>query len=297
MALGAVTMAGCDTISSDFQAFTETFNPPTPLEAATWAVDTNDAENQRRGIALLASAPWGGAETYKKLYRMYVEENSDPLVKAFAIRALGRHGDASDAALVAKQLDSEFHIVRLESAMALQRLHDPTVADILWKRLVLAGEESDIRTEIAIALGQYPTDPVFQALVAALDQRELAVNLAALDSLQTLTGQDLGLDRPAWLAWRTSTTTPFRQDEPFLYPTFRRKKDWTDYLVFWAPLTFEDPGLPQGVTATGTLRTYEGEQAPDDFKLPERDEPPAAAPTSPPTPQASPPPPSAGSGG
>jgi hypothetical protein len=287
----ASALAGCDTISSDFQAFTETFNPPTPLQAATWAVDTNDAENQRRGIALLAAAPWGGAEPYKKLYRMYVEEkNSDPLVKAFAIRALGRHGDADDAKLVATQLDSTYRIVRLEAAMALQRLHDPAVADAIWKRLVLESEDGDIRTELAIACGQYPSDAVFQALVSALDQRELAVNWASLDSLQTLTGQDNGLDSALWLAWRTGTTTPFRQEEAFLYPTFRRNRDWLDYLLFWVPLTFEDPSLPQGVTLTGTRRTYQGEEPPPDFKLPTV-ETPAGTPATgtPPAPPASPP--------
>lgn len=279
-------------MSSDFQAFTETFNPPTPLEAATWAVDTNDAENQRRGIALLASAPWGGAEPYKKLYRMYLEENADPLVKAFAIRALGRHGDADDAKLVAKQLDSTYRIVRLEAAMALQRLHDPTVADAIWKRMVLESEDGDIRTELAIACGQYPSDAVFQALVSALDQRELAVNWAALDSLQSLTGQDQGLDSAAWLTWRASTNAPFRQEEAFLYPTFRRNRDWLDYVLFWVPLTFEDPSLPQGVTLTGTRRTYQGEEPPPEFQLPTIEKPtPSPASTPPATPSSPAPPP------
>jgi hypothetical protein len=268
-------VGACDTISSDLDAFTETFNPPTPAQAAAWAVDTTNPENQRRGIALLASAPWGGAEPYQQLYRLYIEEPTDPLVKSFALRALGRHGDANDAPLVAKQLESPFRLVRLEAAKALQRLHDPTVADPMWKKLVDQTEESEIRAELAVALGQYPTDAVFQALIAALDHRELAVNLAALDSLQTMTGKDFGLNQAEWIAWRgqggaqAPSAAIFRTDERFMYPVFRRPKGVMDYILFWVPLTFEDPGLPIGTPSTGVRRTYEGEEQPaPEFQLP-----------------------------
>jgi hypothetical protein len=269
-ALG-LSLTGCDTLGSDFAALTESFNPPTPAQAAMWAVDTTNPENQRRGVALLASAPWGGAEPYQKLYRLYIEQPTDPLVKGFAIRALGRHGDASDAKLVADQLGSGYKLVRLEAARALQRLHDPAVADVMWKKLIDQVEEAEIRTELAIGLGQYPSDAVFQALVAAVDHRELAVNDAALDSLQTMTGQDFGFSQNAWLDWRKSVdaTTAFRSDERFLYPTFRRDKGFFDYVMFWAPLTFEDPGMPVGTTSTGPRRTYSGEEQPAaDFTLP-----------------------------
>jgi HEAT repeats len=267
----AACVAGCDTISSDFESLTEAFNPPTPAEAATWAVDTSNPENQRRGIALLASAPWGGAEPYQKLYRLYVEEPTDPLVRSFALRALGRHGDASDAKLVARELNSPFRLVRLEAAKALQRLHDPEVADAMWKKLIDQVEDAEIRTELAVGLGQYPSDAVFQALVAAVDHRELAVNLAALDSLQSMTGQDFGMSQKAWLDWRSSVdaTSAFRTDERFLFPTFQRDKGFFDYLMFWAPLTFEQPGMPVGTTSTGPRRTYSGDEQPsDDFRLP-----------------------------
>ncbi|MBL9119522.1 MAG: HEAT repeat domain-containing protein [Phycisphaerae bacterium] len=271
LAVPLMGLGGCDTISSDISSFTEAFNPPTPAEAATWAVDTSNPENQRRGIALLASAVWGGAEPYQKLYRLYIQEPTDPIVKGFAIRALGRHGDSSDAQLVAKELNSPYRLVRLESAKALQRLHDPAVADAMWKKLIDQVEDSEIRTELAIGLGQYPSDAVFQALVAAVDHRELAVNYAALDSLQTMTGQDFGMSQKAWLDWRASvgTNVAFRTDERFLYPTFQRDKGIFDYLMFWVPLEFESPGMPVGSQAIGARRTYSGENEPaEDFKLP-----------------------------
>jgi len=51
--------AGCDAISSDVGDFLNDVNPPTPAEAAAWASDLNDPENQRRGLSLLSNAPWG----------------------------------------------------------------------------------------------------------------------------------------------------------------------------------------------------------------------------------------------
>jgi HEAT repeat protein len=257
-AAGFVALAllgGCDTISSDFEQFSESFVPPTPAQAAQWAADPNDMENARRGTVLLASAPWGGALPYLRMYRLYAEDARDPLLRAAAIQALGRHGDPEDAVLVATNLVSPFRQVRLASARALQRLHDPSVADTLWPRLVDGAEDADVRTEIAVALGQYPTPAVFRALVAALAQRDLAVNAAAIDSLRSMTGQDIGLDEDAWLAYFASSSAPFASARVYLYPVFVRELDIWDHLMFWNPVVFERADVPVGLKVFGARRT------------------------------------------
>lgn len=251
----ACCASGCDTISSDFSSFTESFSPPTPQQAAQWAADPNDQENARRGTILLANAPWGGALPYLRMYRLYAEDSLDPLVRAAALQALGRHGDPEDAVLVAKSVTSPFRQVRLAAAKALQRLHDPAVADTIWPRLVDGSEDADVRVELAIALGQYPTPAVFQALVAALSQRDLAVNVAAVDSLRTLTGQEFAIDENAWLTYYASSSTPFAAGRTYLYPTFVRELDIWDHLLFWQPVIFERPDVPVGMKVLGVRRT------------------------------------------
>lgn len=267
--LALAALCGCDTIQSDFSQLADSFSQPTPAEAAQWAADPNDRENARRGTVLLANAPWGGAGPYLRMYRLYAEDSPDPLVRAAALQALGRHGDASDAVLVAKSLASPFRQARIAAAKALQRLHDPQVTDELCRRVTDASEDSDVRVELAIALGQYPTPSAFQALVSALSQRELAVNIAALDSLRTMTGQNLGLDRGAWLAYADSTASPFAGARLYVYPTFVRRLDVWDHLIFWMPTVFETPDIPIGMKAFGARRTSETAQpeaAPADEK-------------------------------
>lgn len=249
-------LAGCDAIQSDFNSLLGDLSPPTPAQAAAWASDLNDPENQRRGLSLLSNAPWGGDEPYVRLYRLYVEEQTDPLVKATAVRALGRWGEPKDAARIADFLASPSPMVRLAAAQSLQRLHDPAVADRIWIRLVDVGEDALVRVELAIALAQYPNDRSFQALCLALDARELVVNLAAADSLRLLTGQDFGIDRSTWLAWYGSTAKPFAAEEVFLYPTFTRKITIWDRLAFWKSYTFETPATPRGMDENRLGSTY-----------------------------------------
>lgn len=255
-------MTSCDSMSSDFANLTNSFSPPSPAQAAQWALDPYDAENQRRGTVLLANAPWGGTPAYLAMYRLYVEDNADPLVKACALDALARHGEASDAQLVAKQLQNKNIQVKVAAAKALQRIHDPQVTSILCSRGTDENEDSSVRIEVAIALGQYAADDSFQALCAMIDQRELAVNFAANDSLRLLTDHDFALDRRLWLSWYRANKKPFRKELQYLYPTYQREKGFWDHITFWAPLTFEKPGVPVGMDESKLAPST----APEDFQ-------------------------------
>ena len=254
--LSIAALAGCDVMSQDFDELSDSFDPPTPFQAAVWASDFNTPGLQRRGVVLLSNATFGGVEANIRLYRVLVDEDSDPLVRAAAIQALGRWGEPSDAPRIAARLDSSNEQVRLEAAKALQRLHNDAVVGQLWRRLVMEEETKAVRVELAIALGQYPSDAVFQSLIRALDNRSLTLNLAAVDSLRLLTNQDFGLDTVQWIAWYDSTKNPFAGNMTFIFPTFSRKISFFEQLMFWAPVRFEDPAVPRGLES-GARSTYD----------------------------------------
>ena len=92
-------MLGC--VSDDFNNMAEGFVPPSPRDAAIMAVDQYDPDIRRRGVTLLANSPFGGAPDYLSMYRDYVANDRDPLVRASAIKALGRFGNVEDAVLIA----------------------------------------------------------------------------------------------------------------------------------------------------------------------------------------------------
>lgn len=255
----------------------EVLSPASPQEAAQWAVDTTDAENMRRGVVLLGTSSFGGVDAYVKLYRFYVKDMKDPLVQAAAISALSRFGRPEDAVLIAERLTSTFPHVRLAAAIALQRLHNVAVAELMWRKLQDESEAQETRIELAVGLGQYQQDDSFQALVTALDHSELTVNLAALDSLRMMTGNDLGIDRMRWLGWYSTAPVSkrFVAQNIYLYPTYQRHLTFWDYVVFWDIPKWEWPGLPTGIADTGARKTYE----PPPVAKPASVEPPVANPS------------------
>ncbi len=184
-------------------------------------------------------------------------------MKAAALTALGRYGRPPDAPPIAECLSDENVQVRRAAAAALQRIHNPAVVPDLLFVLHHAEDDDDARVATAIALGQYPQDRVFQGLVAALEIRQLAINEAARKSLQTLTGQDFGLEPEAWLKWYNEVDDPFAGQEEFLYPTYQRKESFLEKLAFWSSPTWETPAPPTGLEAP-KRRTYSDSDEPAD---------------------------------
>jgi len=264
-AIALPLIGGCDTVGQDLGDVSSVFKPTTPHEAIVMMIDPHNADNRRRGTILISNAPWGGTDVYVKQYRDMVEHEHDPIVKAVAIRALAKHGTPDDALKIAPQLVNPNVQVRWEAAKGLQRLHNPAVVSDLLKTLNSETEDADVRIAAAVALGQYPEDQAFQGLIAALDARELAVNVAAETSLNTLTGQSLGLDAPRWLNWYNSvggTAEAFANHGEYVYPTYARDRSMWEKLAFWTSNNFEEPAPPAGLKPKTERSTYGDEPAP-----------------------------------
>ncbi len=237
---------------------------PPPAELAVMAIDPYDANRRYVGTIGLAGAFFANEAPYIALFEDNARDQ-DAAVRAAAIRGLSNHGEGRHAMILVAALRDPDKQVRLEAARGLQRLHDPGAIDGLLAAIrepvgasPRRGEQSevweeiepDVRAEAAAALGQYAHPRVVEGLIAATRDESLAVNRAAVASLRILTGQDLGLDHEAWVAWRDSAGTSdamFRARTLYLYPAFRRSKRWWEYLPLIPPPPNEVPATPAGL--------------------------------------------------
>jgi hypothetical protein len=261
---GCQSPAGGAAATREDTSVLEIFAPPSPAEAAAMAADAYDADDRQRGILLLSNAPWGGAEAYVELYRLGLRDelaadDPDDNVRIASIRALSRLGEASDAARIAPMLDDDNWLVRWEAARALQRLHDPAVVGDVVSRVDADVEpEPEVRAAAAEALGQYAEARVLDALLLALDDRDLIVNAAARRSLRTLTGQRLGFEPAAWFAWLDETDDPFAQRREYRFPVFERDQRWYEWVNPFATVPNEEPERPVGMAPIAASSTGEG---------------------------------------
>ena len=84
------------------------------------------------------------------------------------------------------------------------------------------------------------------------------INLAAEKSLIDLTGQDFGIDPPAWLAWYNNigTAQAFAGQKEYLYPTYSRDDLWWETMMFWTTRNWETPSQPAGLRPADEQHTY-----------------------------------------
>jgi hypothetical protein len=253
-ATAAMLLMGCDTFSDvprGTESLLQAFLPQTaPSEAAEMAVDPYSPDRRDRGTTLLSNADFGGSPVYIALY-LDALDDADAGVRATGVRALGRHGDPRHALLLVERLSDDDRMVRVAAARALQRLHNPAVTNALIATIREDREsDPDVRIAAAEALGQYPEPRVVQSLIAALADSRLAVNHAVRASLVTLTGQDFGVDRRAWLDWTDTAADLFAARQPYVYPAFNRDKTFIEYLPFIPPPPNEQPSAPVGIDPT-----------------------------------------------
>lgn len=263
----AACLGGCDVfddVRPGAQSLFDLWQLPSPSEAAEMAVDPYDADKRYRGTMLLSSAYFAGQDVYIRLFEDAAKD-PDSGVRLAGTKALANHGSSKHVAILIERLKDKEPLVRLEAARGLQRLHGEEAIEPLMNAsrdpdlVALRGEESeenpDIRTEAAHALGQYRTDAVVQHLIKVLVDSKLSVNRSALASLRTLTGQDFGFDRRAWVTWYDAAPEPFAAGTPYVYPVFQRDKTFLEYLPFVSPPPNEVAATPSGMPpiAGGTL--------------------------------------------
>jgi len=202
-------IAGCDTLT-----------PISPAQAIQLMNNPSRPDARREGIAALATRwDFGKKPPYPGIYEGIARHDSDPTVRAMAIRALNICRDAGATKIFIAGLKDDNDQIRLESAKALANIPDPEaiipLTELLSGTRLMVGtdnrevevaESKDIRIAAADALRQYRDKPaVARSLVEYLNASDYSVAWQCHQSLVAMTGQDLKYDEGAWLKYLLTT--------------------------------------------------------------------------------------------
>jgi HEAT repeat protein len=144
-----------------------------------------DAAEQERVAALLAEA---------------AHKETDPLVRAQAVRSLGGLRTATARTALAERLEDADRDVRLAACTAIAKSGGPDAVERLSQ--TLAGDSDlDVRMAAARGLGDLGDPAAVAGLGAALEDPDPAMQRRAVESLARVTGRSYGNDVNAWRAY------------------------------------------------------------------------------------------------
>jgi hypothetical protein len=190
-------LSGCSGWDGTLDGLMRKFSGPTPKQQVAMAFDTEDPDQRREGIIGLSSHKWGLQEPYLKGYAAILKTDRNALVRAAAVRALGKAEDPNYLPAVAGALEDESETVRQDAGAALDGLIGPEAVEPLRKH-ALEDADKTVRANCARALRHYRRDDVYRGLVECLSDRSLAVRHQAHESLVALSGTDLGHEPEDW---------------------------------------------------------------------------------------------------
>lgn len=224
----------------------EKLSPPTPAQEARNVFNVYDPDVRRKALNNLSASPFGGEGPYVRLYRLLIDD-PDPTVRSSAVKALGLHGEPQDVPLLTIRLSDEADMVRWEAAKSLQKIHNPAAIKPLLRSLA-KDKDPDVRMACADALGQYATPEVFGSLVSALDDTRHGVVIASKDSLNIITGQNLGIKGTDWLNFREQNPKHlFTNQKVYTWQPYTPPRGFMDKIKFWK----QNPGIKPAQSPVG----------------------------------------------
>jgi len=181
-----------------------------PSKAARMTLDTNSADNRRKGIYKLVEYSFAHRPPYTTRYQQMAKNDPDPTVRAAALRACNWARDRSATTLFISVLadDKEPDAVRLEAAKGLCNLPDAGAPPTLLSIANAPEINRDIRIASTDALKYYRALEVGRALGNLLADRDFAVAWQARRSLVYMTHRDFRMDQGAWLGYIAGPEKP-----------------------------------------------------------------------------------------
>ena len=199
-------LAGCSGSSSKPQnlntfvnSILEHFKGKSPVAQTRRMFDTSDADQRMAGMAWLARQKYGHDKPYMRAYKLLTTD-PNPLVRGEAMIALGTSHQPAVAPTLLLGLQDKSKFVRLCAAMGLTYVNNPLAIGPLLKHL-RHDPDMQVRIYCAQALKYYKTRRVIRALIATLDDRNVALVQFAWSDLTQQTGQKLPQHSGPWRVW------------------------------------------------------------------------------------------------
>jgi len=182
----------------------------TPKKAAMMTLDTNSADNRRKGVFRLVKYSFAHKPPYTTRYEQMAKSDPDPTVRAAALRACNWSRDREATSLFISLLadPKETDLVRLEAAKGLCNLPDPAAPPTLLNAANGPEINRDVRIACVDALKYYRSLEVGRALGNLLVDRDFAVAWQARRSLVYMTHRDFRMDQGAWLGYIAGPQKP-----------------------------------------------------------------------------------------
>lgn len=165
-----------------------------------------DSPNVRRmSINVLISRYYGKTDdVYRNVYRTTAAMDTDPVVRATAVRAINRSRDNDSGITLTRALDDGSAMVRLEAAKALANIPTPQAEPKLRRVLANENEDPDVRIAAADALRHFQSTETQRQLIDMLKNQNFALAWQSRRSLYLMTGEDFRYDEAAWLKYLVS---------------------------------------------------------------------------------------------
>lgn len=136
-----------------------------------------------------------------------IQVEPDPLVRQSVIRAIAEFRTPMAQQVLEAGLGDENKAVRIECCRELgKRAEVPAVASLA--NTLRGDKDEDVKMAAAQALGKIKSPESLQALTAALDDRDPAMQYVGVQSMKAVTGKDYGPDVQAWRQVATGGTPP-----------------------------------------------------------------------------------------
>ena len=120
-----------------------------------------------------------------------------------ALYALGEINNQPAEKLITQSLQDPEAEVRIAAVNSLALRRTPSAGQELV-RVIRSDTDKDVRATAIRNLENYPGEASVDALAQVLNEPEPALQYSAMNSLDSITGSDIGINVPRWKEWLAS---------------------------------------------------------------------------------------------